>query len=324
MEPNEMNMEQKLQGMLNEVVVTPYEADITERLAEICDIFAKNLTVKTIDRYIVQFIYNKPDKEFKKEVEAKYSELCPSENPIILPPLFAIVLSQYIVMTAFERYLKGLDLAACSLILMNYMIIRKGSLVRLILPIGIEKMFFKMESYVDTVDNIKLIEDYRHAKGILEEEDYILKHIDDAGLKEEVRSLVKEAYIYKRSKTIQQVRKSSSKRPYSKVYKGLAELINHTNWLFLKNDVVATVKDIISEEVLKKTSTIDNIISELRKDEDVILPYEKPKASSVLLGYINDGKVPQDLKNRRLTVLEFGVYIYYELLLEHIIHEYYD
>lgn len=319
-----MNMEQKLQSILNEVVVTPYDEVITDRLTEICDIFAKELKVETIDRYMVQFIYNKPDKEFKKEVEAKYSDLYPTEDPIILPPLFSIVLSQYIVMAAFERYLKDLDLATCSLILMNYMLIRKGSLVRLILPKGIENMFFKLESYVDKVDKIKLIDDYRHAKEIFEEEDYILKHINDDGLKEEVRSLAKEAIFYRRSKTIQKVRSLSSKHPYSKIYRGLAELIDNTSWLFLKNDVVATVKDIIGEGVLKKSSTIDNIINELRTDDNVILPYERPKPSSIILGFINDGKVPQDLKNRRLTVLEFGIYVYYELLLEHITYEYYD
>lgn len=315
-------MERNLQDLLKGVVVTPFDEEITNRLTEVCNIFAKELTVKTIDSYIIQFIYNKPDKDFKKKVEAKYSELYPDEESILLPPLFAIVLSQYIVMIAFESYLKDRDLATCSLILMNYMLIRKGSLVRLILPFDIKKMFFKLEAFIDKVDDIELARNYYYARKILENKEYILNHISEDGLKEEVRGMVKEMYLFRRYQTIQKIRNLSNKHPYSKVYKGLAELFDNTNWLFVKNNAVEYIKKLISVDILKKTSTIDNIVSELRGDE-VTLPYEKYEASSIILGFVSSGIIPSDLKNRRLTVLEFGIYVYYELMLEHIINEYY-
>ena len=64
-----------LQRLLNEVVVTPYDPEITSRLAKICGAMADEVMVESIDRYIASFVYNKPDLEIKREVEEKYSEM---------------------------------------------------------------------------------------------------------------------------------------------------------------------------------------------------------------------------------------------------------
>ena len=79
----------------------------------------------------------------------------------------------------------------------------------------------------------------------------------------------------------------------------------------------------VSEEEQKKQATIEGILGELIK-ADVTLPGEIPEASSLLLKYIiKEEPIPVEIKSKRLTVMEFGVYVYYELLLEHIIGKYY-
>ena len=42
---NEINMERNLQDLLKGVVVTPFDEEITNRLTEVCNIFAKELTI---------------------------------------------------------------------------------------------------------------------------------------------------------------------------------------------------------------------------------------------------------------------------------------
>ena len=52
--------------------------------------------------------------------------------------------------------------------------------------------------------------------------------------------------------------------------------------------------------------------------------FEEAEGASLLLRYVSKlEQVPLELKTRRLTVTEFGVYLYYEVLLEYIIGEYY-
>ena len=138
-----------LQRLLNEVVVTPYDPEITSRLAKICGAMADEVMVESIDRYIASFVYNKPDLEIKREVEEKYSEMYPEEESLALPPLFTIVLSQYITLEAITTKMEGMNQATASLILMNYMLYRKGTLTRLILPNHIAEMYGKLDAYIE-------------------------------------------------------------------------------------------------------------------------------------------------------------------------------
>lgn len=311
-----------LQRMLNEVVVTPYDAKITSQLATVCDAMAEEVSVYNIDRYIQSFVFNKPDWELKKEVEEKYAEMFPEEEKLILPPLFAIVLAQNMTFDAVTNKMVGQDRAVASLILMNYMLYRKGSLTRLILPNHIAEMFFKLDDFISEKDTIGKGDELKSIGNILSTPDYLIEHYNQDEVRKEVREMAKMATLYKRQAIIEKYRKQRTKSLYVKVYEYLSEVIEQTNWLFMKNDVKQLLTEIISEEELKKQATIEGIVNELMK-VGVKLPYETLEESSLLLKYIKKDPIPVELKNKRLTVMEFGVYVYYEILLEHIIGEYY-
>jgi len=311
-----------LQRMLNEVVVTPYDAKITSQLATVCDAMAEEVSVYNIDRYIQSFVFNKPDWELKKEVEEKYAEMFPEEEKLILPPLFAIVLAQNMTFDAVTNKMVGQDRAVASLILMNYMLYRKGSLTRLILPNHIAEMFFKLDDFIFEKDTIGKGDELKSIGNILSTPDYLIEHYNQDEVRKEVREMAKMATLYKRQAIIEKYRKQRTKSLYVKVYEYLSEVIEQTNWLFMKNDVKQLLTEIISEEEQKKQATIEGIVNELMK-VGVKLPYETLEESSLLLKYIKKGPIPVELKNKRLTVMEFGVYVYYEILLEHIIGEYY-
>lgn len=312
-----------LQRLLNEVVVTPYDPDVTSRLASVCDVVADEVTVVNIDRYIASFVFNKPDLEFKKEVEDKYAESYPEEEPILLPPLFAIVLAQYIVIEAITNKLEGRDQATASLILMNYMLYRKGSLTRLILPNHIAEMYYKLDDYVKRQDNICITDDLKHTKEILSSPDYLKENYNDEEVRKEVRQMAKMAVMYKRRAIVDKYRGVKKKNVYVKVYEYLSDILNQGEWVFLKDDVKELLSNVISEEEQKKQATIEGIVGELIK-AGVALPYDTLEDSSLLLKYVQKtDTVSAEIRSKRLTVLEFGVYVYYELLLERIIGEYY-
>lgn len=312
-----------LQRLLNEVVVTPYDPDKTGRLAAVCDTMADDVSVDNIDRYIVSFVFNKPDWEVKKEVEDKYAEMYPEEDVLVLPPLFAIVLSQYITIVAISSKLEGQDQATASLILMNYMLYRKGSLTRLILPGHIAELYYKLDNYINSQDIIEASGKQQHLEKLLTQPNYLAEHYDDEEVKSEVREIAKMAVLYKRQAIISEYRTKHKTNTFVKVYEYLYEVVEQSKWLFMKNDVKQILQEIVSEDEQKKQATIEGIVNELIK-ENVSLPYEKTKESSLLLRFVNgDDAIPDEIKSKRLTVMEFGVYVYYELLLEHIIDEYY-
>lgn len=313
-----------LQELLNEVVVTPYDPIIIERLTEICNVIAEETTVDDIDGYIESFVYNKPDMDFKHSVEDNYAEKFPEEEAIDLPPIFAIVLAQFIAITSITQYLEGRDQATASLILMNHLLFRKGSLTRLILPNHIKEMLLKIDTYIANNDKIVVDGVFGKMKELLSEPDYLDTHYQEAEIKAEVRKMAKTAYLYQQQFIVVKHKGVSEKKPYEKTYRFLFELLKNTPWKFANNDVVTLLRQVLTEEGQKKTATIDNIVKEL-VEADVKLPYDTLEESSLLLKYVQSGgkDVPQELKNRRLTVMEFGIYIYYELLLEYIIYEYY-
>lgn len=312
-----------LQRLLNEVVVTPYDPVITSRLEAICESMAAEITVENIDRYIASFVFNKPDWEIKKEVEGKYKEMYPKEDPLILPPLFAIVLSQNITIEAITRKLEGRNRATASLILMNYMFYRKGSLTRLILPNHITDMYYKLDSYIDEKDTISIAGEQKHLGKILSKPNYLNEHYNDEDVKREVREMAKITMLYKRQIIIDKYKKEKENSLFVRVYDCLVEIIGQAKWLFMKNDIKQLLAEVVNEDEQKKQFTIESIVNELIKAK-VTLPYDNLKESSLLLRYIKGQEgIPSELKNKRLTVMEFGVYVYYELLLEHIIGEYY-
>lgn len=312
-----------MQKLLNEVVVTPYDPVITSRLEAICESMAEEVTVENIDRYIASFVFNIPDWEIKKEVEGKYKEIYPEENPLILPPLFAIVLSQNITIEAITRKLEGRNRATASLILMNYMFYRKGSLNRLILPNHITDMYYKLDSYIDEKDTINIAGEQNHLDNILSKPNYLNEHYNDEDVKREIREMAKMTMLYKRRIIIDKFKKEKEKSLFVRVYDYLVEIIGQTKWLFMKNDIKQLLVEVVGEDEQKKQYTIESIVNEFIKAK-LTLPFDNLEESSLLLRYIKgqDG-IPAELKNRRLTIMEFGVYVYYELLLEHIIGEYY-
>lgn len=312
-----------LQILLNEVVVTPYDPEITNRLAAICESMAEEVTVESIDRYIASFVFNKPDWDIKKEVEDKYQEMYPEEDSLVLPPLFAIVLSQTITIEAITRKLEGRSRATASLKLMNYMFYRKGSLTRLILPNHITDMYYKLDSYIDEKDTISIAGEQNHLGDILSKPNYLNEHYNDEDVKREVREMAKMTTLYKRQIIIDKYKKEKMKNLFVRVYDCLVEIIGQTKWLFMKNDIKLLLVEVGNEDEQKKQYTIESIVNELNTAK-VRLPYDNLEGSSLLLRYIKrqDG-IPVELKSKRLTVMEFGVYIYYELLLEHIIGKYY-
>lgn len=255
-------------------------------------------------------------------MEEKYAEMFPEEEKLILPPLFAIVLAQNMTFDAVTNKMVGQDRAVASLILMNYMLYRKGSLTRLILPNHIAEMFFKLDDFISEKDTIGKGDELKSIGNILSTPDYLIEHYNQDEVRKEVREMAKMATLYKRQAIIEKYRKQRTKSLYVKVYEYLSEVIEQTNWLFMKNDVKQLLTEIISEEEQKKQATIEGIVNELMK-VGVKLPYETLEESSLLLKYIKKGPISVELKNKRLTVMEFGVYVYYEILLEHIIGEYY-
>lgn len=312
-----------LQRLLNEVVVTPYDSEVTSRLASVCDEMTDEVSVGNIDRYIASFVFNKPDLEFKKEVEDKYAESYPEEKTILLPPLFAIVLAQYITIEAITNKLEGRDQATASLILMNYMLYRKGSLTRLILPTHIAEMYYKLDEYIKKQDNICITDDLKHTKEILSTPDYLKENYNNDEVKKEVRQMAKMAVMYKRMAIVDKYRGVKRKNVYVKLYEYLNDILEQGEWVFLKDDVKELLSSVVSDEEQKKQATIEGIVSELIK-AGVTLPYETLEDSSLLLKYVQKtDTISAEIRSKRLTVMEFGIYVYYELLLERIIGEYY-
>ena len=314
-----MNVE--LKELLNDAVVTPYDEYVAQQLAEVCDEIASELGINDINRHIKCFVYGKPNNELKEEIEQKYIEKYPKEDGFAMPPLFTIILAQYIVIEAFEKHLKGRDKAVCSLKLMNMMLLRKGSLSQLLLPEYISEMYNKLDDYIAQADKIPVNTEFKHLWEIMSDPTYLTNHIAEVELQNEIRMMAKVTYLHRQDMLVKNFSVQKYVSPFERMYYVLYEVIEHAEWLFPKYDVVKMIRNIAQEDE-KKQQPIESIVKDLRNVGEK-LPLDELDDSSILLKSIAGEDLAEELRQRRLNVVEFGVYIYYELMLEQILKRYY-
>ena len=215
-------------------------------------------------------------------------------------------------------------------IFMNYLLSEKtclkcipcGDMIHEIYNKHLSKYIAKNDKSCDTGD-LELI------KGIAEAEDAVKYITETAGEKTDemqvndlLKELAKSAAYYKYDRALWDSFSEEIQDPFVKVFFAVCNLMKHTEYCYYSYLFFPKIMGLLDKTEQNKRKTISKIMESLRPNADRFV--NKPlSGSSLILRLLNGDKIPsRDVLNAtQISVKEFCVYSYYELLIENILNQ---
>ena len=302
-------MDITLNELLDRTLVVPYSVETVERLTEVCNSYLKVKGFNDDDvadlAIVVMTHGQKPG--FTTKLEELYVEKY--EEAFAIPRCVSETLAFYILLLAMDEEDIGYELA-----LLNTMVILNGQLERLPYADILASIIQKALTDIDSETELEQVDEKEFLKNLFSEDSETQTSMGDDD-KPIVKKLAREAWYYKTSEYINggQLKGLTT---YAKAYKALDYIVNSMPWVFKNERAMEQIGEIVPTNTAK-TKTVAEIV-------DMVRPYydgEKDLKcrSSILLHIIADEKHTYGLlpfMKSKMTVREFAVWLYYELLIE--------
>lgn len=303
----------ELQKVINKHLFVPIEEDLTERLIAVSNSLTAAMDSDAVDKWSRAFFMNSVSPSFKNMFVAQY-KLLYDEEPYFPPVVFEI-LETFQVLLAIQSDDLDSDLREqFSLIVRNNAVWRKGNWYGLLCPEWIEQMYVYYSN--DGDKTLKYTYDYEILlKAVASHNTWAETglEISDAKVYNQLRSLCTSVVRGKVKAFAETPAFRNLSSPFAQVYLLVNKMVNDWQWKYIDKSPVRRIKSAMGDNC-KKRKMLSGIANEVRDQlrTDLTVP---TMDSSVLLARIATGEV-SSIDGRQFTVLEFGIYLYYELLLE--------
>lgn len=306
--------------MSQEVLVIPFEEDIAASLDEFCHSQINGITYDRMAELIFCFVLRGRDKQLENEL-ANFMEdnsLEGNFSPQVVMP----VLIEYIVLLIIEEAPTEGQKATFSLMLKNALLgVIKGTGN----VMGQEAIVATFNRYMLYLENEKtFVADYT--------EDVLSSILDSAPEtgqftfksdenKAKVRSLMYDAAIHKYHHFVDCM-EAEGESNILKAYHIAEKLANDTLWMYVDKTPAQTIKHLFGKFGIDNEKVeikdIVNELSQLYEDEEKTF-----NATSILLCLITGGVdiCKMSYADNKLELLDFAVYMYYELQAERMMNE---
>ena len=138
--------------------------------------------------------------------------------------------------------------------------------------------------------------------------------ISDTDIYDQIRSLCVDGVHGKLNEFVSSFGYQNLSSPYTQVYVLVEKMVKEWNWKYISSCPVEIIRESLGDNA-KKRKSLGKIVADVRA-EIVNGQLFKPKeVSSVLLSCLYHGE-SSALDEQKFSVLEFGVYLYFEMLLE--------
>lgn len=299
---------------INSCLYVPISEDLADRLLEVITNLVADLDANDVDicsrAFFKRDVSPSYEKKFKTQYNITYGE------DLELPAVAFEVLEICQVLLLLQSDEVNDDLKAkYSLIVRNNAIWRKSDWYGVLCPIWIEKMYSYYPEY------------YRSEVKFYLNFDSLLETIvingtwNDTGLDiyaqntyNRLRSLC--AFVMKGrvSAFSDTTAFTSLSSPFAQVYLLVVKMVRDWKWKYIEASPVKIIISVMGKNA-KKRKELGKITKDVKKElpiTSIVAPVEK---SSVLLARVSED-CNTEIDEQRFSVLEYGVYLYYELLLE--------
>lgn len=299
-----------LNQILDGATAIPYSDTLISTLDTACHTYKIENELERVDELVVGFVTGIIPNEFKKHIEEAMRE---QEFHEIPTNDVLVRLAQYIVLETILENEDELNKAICASKLMNYMLVTKA--LKRPIPNAdslLEVYEYHISEYLKDVDTVP--EDIQtDIRTTIPAEDFPLEISEEDA--DALRLIFKEAELYRIEHWLTSDEIQNIESPFVKVYIGLSKMFDHLAYCFYNIDLKKVIR-LLLNNTKKARKKLSNIIEELVQSKCEF--NANCSETSVILSMIK-GKNQVDSGNVMLTIEEFAVYLYYELLTEKII-----
>ena len=321
---------EKIKRFLEGAAVIPYNDELLSLIDEACHSYIseeEEIKYEDIEKMAECFLWGIGVEEFQSILNDSIN----NENTIKTLP--KVVIQR---LAAYECYIMIMEeederiSSIMATIFMNYILSVKTRLKSI--PCGdlIHEIYNKhISKYIRKNDRVCDIEDFDLIKGIAEAEDavkYITETAEEKTNEMQVNDLLKElaksAAYYKYDRALRDSFSEEIQDPFVKVFFAVCNLMKHTEYCYYSYLFFPKIMGLLDKTEQNKRTKISKIMESLRPNADRFVN-KSLSGSSLILRLLHGDKIPsRDVLNAtQISVKEFCVYLYYELLIENILNQ---
>lgn len=303
-----------LKRVINQYLFIPLDEELGEQLHNVALLMTENIDTGKAETYARSFFLNEVSYEFQHLFNQKFEEQYGEE--LQLPIIVYVILEMYVIgLCVDSNTMKGSLKNKFSLIVKNTAVLRKGNWKGITCPDWITKVYnYNNQNIYRTNNGTQSFNQLINAVvpcnnwaetglDIMRQDIYNqIKSLSIAGIRGRVTSYVN-SEEYK-----------SLDNPFARVYVLAIKMVKEWNWKFIEASPVKKLNEILGNEA-KKRKNLSNIADDIRNRVDQLYLVKPTMKSSILLKRVNDD-YKSKIERTRFSALEFGVYLYYEMLLE--------
>lgn len=303
----------ELKRVIDTQLFVPIDFDTANLLHDISVKMADELDIETAENLVFGFLEGGVIYDFKQSFRKKCLELY-GQMPNI-PTVVYTILELYVIRLSVlsEAVLDSMKVQI-SFAVRNAAILKRGKWQGVICQEWLAEIFayannhkqqpIVTKPYNELIDAVMSSNDWNESGLDISQKDiYIqLRSLCVAGMRGKVNSYVRGAEF------------KSLSSPFVQTYMIVKKMINDWQWKYVERSPVNKLTDILGKDV-KKRKNLGNIINDIKTGLPAMQMIKPKMKSSVLLKRIYDGD-SSEIDGMMFSSLEFGVYLYYELLLE--------
>lgn len=307
-------MDKNLKQIIGEHLFLPISEEMGEQMNEVSNAIATAMDDAMFNPCVYSMFLGECNYKFKVGFQSKYKELF--DINLELPTIVYLILQTYVLFLVFQSDNIGSSKKAeYSLMVKNYAILRKGSWNNLLCQDWIISMYsYYGKCAPKTFDTSKSYSALLNAVVPCNNWEDTTLDISDVNVYNQLWSLCAAGYRGRLSCYVENEPFVSIDNPFAKIYLLVKNMVTEWNWKYISPNPLIKLTEVFGANG-KKRKTLSKIVDDIcgcLKETDYYKPSED---SSVVLRSIFF-KEYYGLQDQMFSVIELGVYLYYELLLE--------
>lgn len=310
-------MNNELIEILQGCLVIPYSRETVERLETLCNNYVSNNEIDDnwIARCAITLFTRQKDENLKSYMEKAYMEQY--DEQITIPSVVVNALMVYMISQAIDNKYEDVDSEFCSMALMNCVILLNGSFESMPFAKYLVGGYGKLQSYMKRMTDKFNVEVNSFSEDLFVES---TQNLIDEGLNEELISVCKklaaDSWKYHLIKHLESYRNKNNS--YSDYYNVVSHIVISQPYTYLYVDINVALSYLDKEGNADGKKKIREICEELESSGCSVKSCECE--SSIILRLMGKDEILSNLPftETKLSKHDFGVYLYYELLMEKI------
>lgn len=304
----------ELREVINTHLFVPITEEVAKQLFEVAKALVPGLGVIEADTYSRAFFQNKVSPSFRTLFVKQYGNTY--GEGLNLPAIVFEILETSIVLLMIESDAIDAELRGkVVLIVRNNAILRKGDWSMVLCPQWIERIYSAYPKFGGMVFNEHISNETLINKCVSQKTwGGTGLDLGDQNVYNQLRSLCVSVVRERLSDYASSSSFLSISSPFARVYVLVEKMVNQWQWKFIDASPVKRIKEAIRESA-KKRKALSGIVDDIKTMVPQNIIFSPKEKSSILLARVAEEK-KSSIDSRMFSVLEFGVYLYYEMLLE--------